>query len=32
LKAGTSAMGQEAFKIMKNSSAYWLGKAGNDSL
>ena len=22
----------KAFKIMKNSSAYWLGKAGNDSL
>ena len=22
----------KAFKIMKNSSAYWLGQAGNDSL
>jgi threonyl-tRNA synthetase len=22
----------KAFKVMKNSSAYWLGKAGNDSL
>ena len=22
----------KAFKIMKNSSAYWLGKATNDSL
>ena len=22
----------KAFKVMKNSSAYWLGQAGNDSL